>query len=412
MARPSPASSRTGFGGGGARAWLARYDRWLVCLLGAAAIAVIYGVTYSFSVVIEAIAGTFQVTTARSSLLFSTNTVVSYGVAAVLGFVADRQPAARLAAVSVAFWTIGIVGTALADSYAVVFLTYGVVLAVGFGIGYVNVYATVARRFEDREGTALGIVSAGIGAGVLLGPPAANALLVGFDWQMVYVVLGGISVAVLVVLTVALAASDSDALLTSETASTDRFSARDILGSVRFWLVLAGFTLVFYTFYTLFIHLVPYANTVGVSATAASTALGIVGGVSIAGRLGSGYLSDDVGRLPLLVVGAVVLALAPLAVLASPSAGAMYVVAVAFGYGYGTVGSLFSPMVVDLFGSHSVGRMVGMTSISFAVAGSVGPYLTGLLQAATGTYTVPFAAASVTALVGAGFFVLSVRVGP
>jgi len=411
MAGPtSPLGRETASHVAAVKSALAAYDRWAVCLLAAASIASIYGVTYSFSVVLDAIAGTFQVTSTRSSLLFSTNTVVSYSVAAVVGFVADRQPASRLAAVSAGCWALGIAGTALADSYLAIFVAYGLVLAVGFGVCFINLYATVARRFTDRRGLALGIVSAGIGTGVLVGPPVANALLQAFDWRMVYVGLGVASVVVLSLTAVVLRLSRSEALVTNAGAGESRLSVTDILRSPPFWLLLTGFSLAFYTFYTLFIHLVPFAESVGISATVASTGLGIVGGVSILGRFGSGYLSDHVGRLPLLVAGAFVMAAIPVAVLTVDSGTLLLAIAVAFGYAYGTLGSLFSPMVADLFAAHSVGRMVGMTSISFALAGSVGPYLTGLLHEATGTYVVPFGVAAATAVVGAVFFVLSVRV--
>jgi len=43
------------------------------------------------------------------------------------------------------------------------------------------------------------------------------------------------------------------------------------------------------------VHIVPYATDIGMSSTAAAAALGLLGGLTIPGRLISGFISAKIG---------------------------------------------------------------------------------------------------------------------
>lgn len=396
--------------------------RWTIAVLSSLCLTITFGTVYSFSVFYSPLQETFQVSSEAVSLLFSGNVFMLYTVAMVGGFLADRYRPRTLMMVGTLCWCAGLLGAANANSYLGVIVLYGLVGAIGCGTCYVTVYATVARWFYERRGLAMGILSMGFGLGTLVFPPASQELIARFSWRTTYLLFGATSVVVLLGTTLVIRTRPSDGAYGPRTDGSgegpnredDRLSISESLTSVRFWLLAGGYMLGFYTFYTFLVHLVPYATNLGISATVASTAIGLIGGASIVTRLGGAYLSDHVGRVPVLVGSLGLLSVCSIGILLLVTDSiSILVVAILFGFGYGSTASLYSPTIADMFGTTSVGRMLGLTSMSFGIAGLIGPYLTSVLFAMTGTYYVPFLVASVTPLVGIACIVASARViGP
>ncbi|MFC7008341.1 MFS transporter [Halalkalicoccus salilacus] len=78
-------------------------------------------------------------------------------------------------------------------------LAYGVVTGLGMSVLFVVSYATVPRWFDRRQGLAGGLASAGLGAGMLVVAPAADALIERVGWRSALLVLAaGVAVVMLV----------------------------------------------------------------------------------------------------------------------------------------------------------------------------------------------------------------------
>jgi OFA family oxalate/formate antiporter-like MFS transporter len=396
--------------------------RWSIVILSSLCISITFGVTYSFSVFYSPLKETLQVSAETISLLFSGNVFLLYAVAMGGGFLADRCSPRTLMAVSTLCWCGGLLGTASANSYLEMVALYGLVSAVGCGICYVTVYATVARWFYERRGLALGILSMGFGLGTLVFPPISQELIGRFSWRTTYLVFGILSLVVLLGTTLVIrnppsagkCGEEAERLRSNSITDGGPLSVTASLTSVRFWLVAGGFMFGFYTFYTFLVHLVPYATDLGISTTVTSTAIGLIGGASIFTRIGGAYLSDHIGRVPVLAGSLSLLSLCSLGMLfLVTDTISILVMATLFGFGYGSTAALFSPIIVDMFGTTSVGRMLGLTSMSFGIAGLTGPYITSVLFTATETYYVPFLVASVTPIIGVACIVASARIiGP
>ena len=82
------------------------------------------------------------------------------------------------------------------------------------------------------------------------------------------------------------------------------------------------------------------------------------------------------------------------------SATGLYAFAVVFGVAYGGNGALLSPLTVDLFGAANPNAVFGLVSLSFAVSGSIAPWLAGLAYDLGGTYTPAFVGAGIAGLIG------------
>ena len=75
---------------------------------------------------------------------------------------------------------------------------YGVVVGIGYGIGYAPLASIVARWFYKRKGLALGIAAGGIGMGTIIMPPLLSFLILHFGWRVAFGITGLILLVVFV----------------------------------------------------------------------------------------------------------------------------------------------------------------------------------------------------------------------
>src|SRR5690606_4684199 len=87
----------------------------------------------------------------------------------------------------------GLCLTSRVEQWWQLYLSFGVVTAIGLGAcGWVPSVILTEKWFPLRMGTALGIVTAGIGVGIFGVVPLANWLIEQFDWRTAYLVLAAL----------------------------------------------------------------------------------------------------------------------------------------------------------------------------------------------------------------------------
>jgi MFS family permease len=347
------------------------------------------------------------------------NQFMTYLFAALIGFSADRRNVRLLLLFGTICTVAGLTGTAIVPSYFGVLISYGFVLAAGFGTIYVTIYAAIARWFYRRRGFAMSIQSVGFGMGALIGPPIVDTLLVYVSWDSVFLLfvvpVGGLFGLAAILFrddpsAIGAHPDGSESSPPSDELTTglkEQLTVREALESRQFWLLSVGFLLSSYGFYALIVHFVPYATSLGVSGTIAAGALGMIGGASIPARFGAGFVSDYFGRLPIIIVSILFMAVALFAIVIFSSPLFLTGMIILFGVGFGGQNGLYSPLIADVFAVSNVGRMVGLTSIAFAISGAAGPAVSSLLLEFTGAYIVPFVLAGVFAIIGAGLIAVS-----
>jgi MFS family permease len=267
--------------------------------------------------------------------------------------------------------------------------------------GWIPALVQVQRDFQDRLGLALGIVSSGVGVGMLLVVPLTQLLIDAHGWRAAFRVLGGICVLWIVpssLLLMRCAPERAPVPRAASTLGTARHVtlARAMRGA-PFWLMLAAFFFGNICSQTLHVHQVAYLVDHGVAAIVAASVVGVVGLSSIVGKTGGGWLSDRVERERVYVAGIAVM-LGAVAVLASlgqsPATGALYLYGTLLGLGYSVTASLIPAMVSDRFSGPQFGAIVGVGLFGSALGSAVGPWMAGYLFDRTGSYTLAFAIAA------------------
>jgi MFS family permease len=161
----------------------------------------------------------------------------------------------------------------------------------------------------------------------------------------------------------------------------------------RFWWIAVGYFCGLVAWYSVQVHQTRYLIEIGFSATQAAWALGLVSLAGIPGQIGLGHLSDRIGREWVWAVGSLGFALCygSLLLLAQAPTLALLYLMVAFqgGLGYGLT-SVIGAIPAEIFEGRHYGTIFGALMVASIAGGAVGPWLTGALYDATGSYTLAF----------------------
>jgi MFS family permease len=384
-------------------------------------LALTYGIWYSYSVILVALLHEYGWSRSVLAGAFSVFTLVHGGVNPLVGALCDRMRPLGLTAaggvlLGVALWLDSYISTPWQ-----LYLGFGVLTALAVAAaGWVPALVQVQRHFQDRLGLALGIVSSGVGVGMLLVVPLAQLLIDAYGWRTAFRVLAAICVlwilpSSLLLLRWAPPARAAPPAAKAGGSTSSAATLREAMRGAPFWLMLAAFFFGNVCSQTLHVHQVAYLVDQGVSALIAASVVGVVGAASIVGKTGGGWLSDRVEResVYLAGIGILLAAVAALAAIArAPSAWAIYGYAVLLGLGYSVTASLIPAMVSDRFSGRHFGSIVGAGLMGSALGSAAGPWLAGAIFDATGSYMPAFAIAGACGIAAgaAGWHARTLRV--
>lgn len=401
------------------------YYGWVIVFACLLASMTVFGTTYAFGVFYDAFIEEFAVSRAVLAAVFGVQTALIYAAGVAAGRYVDRYGQSRTAAVSGALLVAGLVWTAFARSYLELLAAFGVVAAVGMSGLYVVGYASVPLWFERRRGAAAGIASAGLGVGLVLVPPSADALIATAGWRGAMIAIAAAAGALSATVALLFVGDPTDvhadprfefegdggSAIATDAAEDgpDRVSA--VIASPRFLLVFAGWTLTFSPLYVLMSHVVLHAADAGFGRSVGVFSITVVGIATTVSRLGVGGLSDRAGRTRTFVVCGALMGAATVGLAVAPASEAFLALVAVFGVGYGGCGGLLGAQVADLFGDANLNTLFAVMSLSFGASGIAAPPLAGYAFELAGGYSVAFVGFGTAGVVGAGCVALAARIG-
>jgi MFS family permease len=380
-------------------------------------LALAYGIWYSYSVILVALLGEFGWSRSVLAGAFSVFTLVHGGVNPLIGALCARFKPLRVMAGGGALMGLALFADSFIGSPLELYLAFGVLTALGVAAaGWVPGLVYVQREFRERVGFAIGIISAGIGVGMMLLIPLIQVFIDAFGWRAAFRVLAVMSVLWIVPSSLWLMRSksgsepesrgqsprkeksDSDPHRTSPekksrtlTPTTADMTLREAARTQVFWLLMAAYFFGNIASQTLHVHQVAYLVDHGLAAIVAASVVGVVGLASIVGKAGGGWLSDRVDRELVYVAGIAILVAGALVLLSlgrPPALWAAYGYAVLLGVGYSATAAITPAMVSDRFSGPHFGAIVGVGLMFSAAASAFGPWMAGHLFDTTGSYTV------------------------
>jgi MFS family permease len=138
---------------------------------------------------------------------------------------------------------------------------------------------------------------------------------------------------------------------------------------------------------SVFVHQVAYALDNGIEKVAAASSLGAIGLAGFCGQFFFGWLSDRIRDAKYAAsLGLFIMAVGMLLLLEATTAKRLFLYAVIFGFGYGSLAPMMPILAADRFGRHVMGSVYGLLTFLIGLGGAAGPILGGLVYDAVGSY--------------------------
>ena len=165
----------------------------------AAVLALAYGIWYAYSVILVALLDEFGWTRSMVAGAFSMFAVIHGCVNPLSGILCERVAPSALMAVGGLLLSGAMFLCSLIQTPWQLYLYFGLLSAVSVAAcGWVPAVVQVQRRFAHRLGFAIGIVSSGVGVGMLVVVPLCQAVIGAAGWRTAFRVLGVLAVLVIV----------------------------------------------------------------------------------------------------------------------------------------------------------------------------------------------------------------------
>ena len=318
----------------------------------------------------------------------------------IAGALADRFGPWRVVAGGGVLFTLGLVLMTLTSDPLHFNITAGLLIGIGMsGAGHNTVLAAFGQLMPpERRAWALGLGTATASLGQFLVVPIGQAFIDAYGW--IWAVLAmAIAIATTPLLALALRApkktEPADGLHsekissanTTSTANSLRHALGQAFGYDSYWLLLAGFFVCGFQLAFVTVHLPPYLNDVGLTASVASWSIALIGLFNVVGGYMSGTLSGRMSRRLLLFWIYLARAAVTAGFMLLPMSPAT---ALAFGAAMGLLWLSTVPPTVQLvgvmFGNRYLSTLFGFVFLSHQVGAFVGVWLGGRIYAETGSY--------------------------
>ena len=400
---------------------------WVIVGSGLVMSVIGIGARYCYGVFLKSLEVEFDITRTATSSIFSLYMLLCSIVAIFGGWATDRYGPKRVCLFMATFTGLSFFLTSQASSAWQLFITYSLLFSLGNGAMYAIVNSTVSKWFVKKRGLVVGITSSGGGVGTFVMAPFVTYLISSFNWRTAFIVLGFITWVGIGAMSLLLRQDPRELGLqpdgdqsepiqgnvTEKAGEVPRadFSLGQAYRLSQFWLLGFSWLLLSLSFHLIFVHIVPYAVDKGISAMDASFILSLIGVANVLGRLVLGKLSDTVGRKSLAIIGTLIQAGALLWLMWAHRLWMLYVFAIPFGFTFGGSSAMITALIGDIFGTRSLGAIMGILIAGFALGAAIGPAIGGYIFDVSGQYFMAFVTGTFSILINA-FIIALIRKVP
>lgn len=328
-------------------------------------------------------------------------------VSPAVGFLLDRFSARKLIFWSAVISGLGFIGLGFTSGIVMFFLCFVVISLGASGVSHAVTWPVIISRwFRRNRGLATGIAV----TGPIFGSPIVilnTQIEEAYGWR---VVLFGYGILILVGITLlSMLVRDrpepyglrpdgdppEDSVTKEHHAGSPRridagLTMHAVFRTKEFWLFTSYLSGTFAVNSAVQGHMIPYfQQDIGLSAAWAAVVMSMVFVISGIGRIGGGYLLDRMDyRLVLAVVAAMMgLGLLYLQVVPVKTVWATLPFAVMFGVSFGCLVPMRGTVGSIMFGTRTIGGILGLLQGGPIAAGVIGPFVMGLIFDVNGNYS-------------------------
>jgi MFS family permease len=291
------------------------------------------------------------------------------------------------------------------------YLTCFVLGAIGNGAAHLAYSRSISTWFGRRLGMALACVMVGAGLGAMILPLLAQAIISQSGWRVAYVSLGCLALLLGLPLSWRYVRERAQSQQNSAPIVHSGVTWQEGLRSVVFWIIVAVLFVGSISTNGAITHLAALLTDRGIAPGEAALCASMLGGSSLLGRIGVGWLLDRFFG-PRVAFGVTLIATAGLFQLAhANSFPAGCLAAGLIGVGVGGEAAITPYLLTRYFGLRAFSTLYGLTWTFYAAAGAIGPVILGRAYDSTGSYSSLLVALSATLALVAAMFLFLPRYG-
>ncbi|MFH1775323.1 MAG: MFS transporter [Chloroflexota bacterium] len=314
---------------------------------------------------------------------------------------------------------LGLLGMAFIAEPWHIYLTYGVLGGAGISLGGMITCTTVVNQwFIRRRSLVIAIVLSAGGIGGLAFPPLMAWLILGGGWRPALMIMAG-AYALLAVLIPGIlvrgrpgdvgqlpdgrAEGGREAGAGSSPSSAYQtpvdWEPAQTMRQGTTWLIILMSILILFVSTIITVHQVAYLEDSGYSKMVAATALGLIPGMSVIGRLAIGALALRFKIRYLILAFFALRVISFVILINADSLPLIYLYAALYGIGFGGLVSAYPLIMSAYYGRSKYHRIVGWT-LPFTALGATGAVVAGRLYDVTGGYQLVFIIAIAISVLG------------
>jgi sugar phosphate permease len=392
---------------------------WVVIFMGLLTTIAAHGFgRMSYTVILPAMKDGLGFSNTYMGLLGTANFIGYLAMAIIGGFLAAHFGARMVITAALVLMGITMILTGMAQSFGFAF-AMRLLTGLGNGASYVPAMALGSAWFAFRQrGFATGIVSAGIGLGLMiasLGVTRILAILGPNGWRISWYILGGAVLLVSVVVYkfvrnrpeekgLQQVGEDQISDTPSGPVSTDKVSSLQWIHVIKMGAVwYLGVVYFFYGFsYVIYLTFFKEYLTgeIGLSPIWAGNLFAVLGGLSIFCGVIWGRISDLLGRGRGAALAYLVLGISYILYALIKVPFGFYLSTILFGLTAWSIPTIMAAAAGDFVGPRLAPAGLGFITLFFGIGQALGPALGGYLADVSGSFTLPFLIAGLISLIG------------
>src|SRR5215510_6895595 len=415
------------------------YYGWFIVAVCFVVIAMVSPLISSFSIFYVAVLHDFNWSRGSTAIALSIHLVLGGLTSPFAGGLIDRFGPRRVMPMGALLTAVALLWLSQSTALWQFYVAFGVLAAIGSTMLHIVPLTTIVSNwFVRNRGTAIGIVTAGSGAGQLVLLPLLQYLINLVGWRESYVLLGA---AILIIPTTlillflysrpddrGLSAEDemrrgrerkevdvvveedgkeikhkkgvvrkSEVIILDKEWADTEWTVGKAIRSFRFRALTLVTAMFAAGFFLISVQLVAYLEDKGYSKILAASIVGLQGFINVAGKFFGGFLCDRIGRektltlsIAVFLICIVLLGIGGLTV--NPFI--IYVFAICYGMGYGMALPALMTSAADLFHGEHFGSILGVMILGGFLGGAIGTWLGGYFFDLTHGYRLNFLVAA------------------
>jgi MFS family permease len=379
---------------------------WLVVGMAVTLQVTTNAVSQAFAILMVVIQQEFGWALTWITLAYFFRSIMGAVLSPLAGWLGDRYGARKVLIFAAATYVVGLVLLGTMDQIWQLYLYYSLILGISQAMFRVNIPTTVAAWFKTRLGVATGIQQSAGGMGTSIVAPALAFLLTRTDWNTamwIIAAVGGVIVFALVTLFHSdpesrrmkpFGADEGDSappprpMNSTITKLRSQIFLQKARNTAAFWNLIAIHYLGCVGHSIVFVGVIFYATTRGISLEAAAFIITIYSLASVVSRFMTPVLADQFGAKGVMALAYFVQGISVFLLLWTTELWHFYGFAVLFGLGMGGEMSAFLVINRQYYGMGPVRAVFGFQSMGAGFGMALGGLIAGFVYDVFGSYDV------------------------